>query len=319
MKVIPISRYRFFQAIQPLSILTKVNNTHDTGCLHIFSPSACWSLYLEQGKLVYACYQDNTLEILYRKLRSLSKQFTTLPSNIFEQLETVFAESINNQTITNPDYLAICWLVNRKYISFEQAGILIEQIAFEVIQSFLKIERGSYEFISESDLDDLPKFCHLDLASLTERCQAHAQEISSKSGWEDQVNHHELNNQSLSKVYTIVCIDDQVSILNTVRNFLDEQIFDVVSINNPLQAVMQILRLKPDLILIDTEMPKIDGYELCSLLRKNSSLQTTPVIMMTKKIRFSDRIKAKLVKSSGYLIKPFTQKDLLKILFHNIN
>jgi chemotaxis family two-component system response regulator PixG len=44
---------------------------------------------------------------------------------------------------------------------------------------------------------------------------------------------------------------------------------------------MQVVRIKPDLILLDVEMPNLDGYELCSLLRKHSLFKNTPIIMVT--------------------------------------
>jgi twitching motility two-component system response regulator PilG len=82
---------------------------------------------------------------------------------------------------------------------------------------------------------------------------------------------------------------------------------------------MQILRSKPDLILLDVEMPNLDGYELCSLLRRHSSFKNTPIIMVTGRTGFIDKAKAKLVRSSGYLTKPFTRSDLLKLVFKHIH
>jgi twitching motility two-component system response regulator PilG len=96
---------------------------------------------------------------------------------------------------------------------------------------------------------------------------------------------------------------------------LDENTFSVVTINDPVKALMQILRSKPDLILLDVEMPSLDGYELCSLLRKHSAFKHTPIIMVTGRTGFIDRAKAKMVRSSGYLTKPFTQSELLKMVF----
>jgi twitching motility two-component system response regulator PilG len=86
-------------------------------------------------------------------------------------------------------------------------------------------------------------------------------------------------------------------------------------IDNPVKALMEIIRNKPDLILLDVTMPNLDGYELCSLLRKHPNFKQTPIIMVTGNTGFIDRAKAKLVGSSGYLTKPFTQSDLVKIVF----
>ncbi|MDZ8050081.1 MAG: response regulator [Aulosira sp. ZfuVER01] len=361
MKTLPISRYRFFQKLQPLSLLKKVTNKSVTGCLQVFSTSGSWSIYIDEGKLIYACYSEKIFEPLYRNLQHLSQQISTIPQGIDAQLRAIFETGIDNQAIPNPDYLAICWLVNQKYLTSSQAGVLIEQLALEVLDSFLKVEEGSYEFIPESFLDDLPKFCYLNLRLLVEQGQKYRGEsagqspISQRQGafarqnpsqpsikvpsalrtGSSQVTEnpnyspHYSNNRGGSleqvsppandkKIYTIFCIDDSPSVLNAIKNFLDEQMFSVVGVTDSLKALMEILRTKPDLILLDITMPNLDGYELCSLLRKHSQFKNTPVIMVTGKTGLIDRAKAKMVKASGYLTKPFTQGDLLKMIFQHM-
>jgi twitching motility two-component system response regulator PilG len=90
-------------------------------------------------------------------------------------------------------------------------------------------------------------------------------------------------------------------------------------INDPVRALMQVVRIKPDQILLDVAMPNLDGYELCSLLRKHSLFKNTPIIMVTGNTGFLDRAKAKLVKASGYLTKPFNQSELLKMVFKHLS
>ncbi|NEQ27406.1 MAG: response regulator, partial [Microcoleus sp. SIO2G3] len=99
----------------------------------------------------------------------------------------------------------------------------------------------------------------------------------------------------------------------------DDEMFAVLMINNPVSALMQIVRSKPDLILLDVTMPNLDGYELCSLLRRHPYFKQTPVIMVTGNTGFIDRAKAKLVGASGYLTKPFTQPDLIKMVFKHLH
>ncbi|MBE9212814.1 response regulator [Plectonema cf. radiosum LEGE 06105] len=120
------------------------------------------------------------------------------------------------------------------------------------------------------------------------------------------------------KTYTVVCIDDSRAVVNAIKMYLNDKIFSVIGINDPLKALMQIVRLKPDIILLDITMPTLDGYELCSLLRKHSLLKETPVIMVTGKKGIINRVKAKMVKASDYLTKPFQKKDLLKVIFKYI-
>ncbi|BDI19692.1 two-component system response regulator [Nostoc cf. commune SO-36] len=298
-------------------------------------------------------------EPLYRNLQRLSQQISTLPHGIKDQLRAIFETGIENQAIPNPDYLAICWLVNQKYISPSQAAMLIEQLALEVLESFLNLEEGSYEFIPESFLDDMPKFCHLNLRLLVERCltpqreagyyqtssssQSHASQffqinelqpkaktppklprINSYKPAVYSINTNEHRGQQIiqspadKKIYTIFCIVDSPTVLNTIKSYLDEQTFSVIGATDSLKALMQIVRIKPDIILLDVSMPNLDGYELCSLLRKHSHFKNTPVVLVSEKLGFIDRAKAKMVRASGYLSKPFKQGDLLKVIFRHI-
>ncbi|WP_373528446.1 response regulator [Nostoc sp.] len=381
MKTLPISRYRFFQKLQPLSLLKKITSKSVTGCLQVFSTSGSWSIYMDEGKLIYACYSEKMFEPLYRNLQRLSQQISTLPRGIDEQLRAIFENGIENQAIPNPDYLAICWLVNQKYISASQAAILIEQLALEVLESFLNLEEGSYEFIPESFLDDMPKFCHLNLRLLVEQCQMprslgirvsisereasvcdtlrerreavyHQTSPTSQSHssqlfqineiqpqakttpklprtngykvatYSNNTNEHRgqqiIQAPTTKKLYTIFCIDNSPIVLNAIKSYLDEQTFSFVGVTDSLKALMQIIHTKPDIILLDISMPNLDGYELCSLLRKHSHFKNTPVIMVSEKSGFIDRVRAKMIRASGYLNKPFTQGDLLKVIFKHI-
>lgn len=118
--------------------------------------------------------------------------------------------------------------------------------------------------------------------------------------------------------YTIVCVDDSPTMLKEISYFLDDESFSVVTISDSVKALMQIVRLKPDLVLLDVRMSAIDGYELCRLLRNHSFFKSTPIIMVTGNTGLIDRVKARLVGASGYLTKPFTQSDLLKMVFRHL-
>ncbi|MTJ07165.1 response regulator [Anabaena sp. UHCC 0204] len=345
MNTIPISRYRFFQKLQPITLLKKITNNSFTGCLQVFSESGAWSIYMDKGKLIYASYSEEMFEPLYRNLQKLSQQISTLPRGINEQVRMIFEKDIENQSIPNPDYLAICWLVNQKYISHFQAALLIEQLALEVLQSLLDLENGSYEFVPNTFLDDLPKFCHLNLRTLVEKCQSGVKiDVEENLNFENYHQSHPVNkfpeqlpksntyqvdyepniNQPINsqvterKKYSILGVDNDYNILNAVADFLDEQIFSVIKFMDSSQALMEILRVQPDIILLNIEMPHLDGYEICSLLRKHTHYQNIPVILMTERMGLRDRAKAKFVKANGYLEKPFSQGDLLKIIFHHI-
>jgi two-component system, chemotaxis family, response regulator PixG len=339
LNTVPISRYRFFQQLQPINLLKKITHNSFTGCLQVFSESSAWSIYMDRGKLIYAGYSEEMFEPLYRNLKQLSKHISTLPRGINEQVRMIFEKNIENQSIPNPDYLAICWLVNQQYISHLQAAILIEHLALEVLGSLLDLKYGSYELIHHSFLDNLPKFCHLSLRTLVEQCQAGVkvnfqdfdfatdnqtqivqkyQQLFNTSNYQNNIQPEQYFPSQQKKKCSIFCIDNDRTILNDITDFLDDQIFDVIKFTNSSQALMEILRVEPDIILLNIEMPNLDGYEVCGLLRKHINYQHIPVILMTERMGLRDRAKAKFVKANSYLEKPFSQGDLLKIIFHHI-
>ncbi|MDF5721103.1 MAG: response regulator [Rhizonema sp. PD37] len=120
------------------------------------------------------------------------------------------------------------------------------------------------------------------------------------------------------KIYKIISVDDSPIFLKEIRRFLEDENFSVVTISDPVKAVMPIIRHKPDLILLDLNMEGIDGYELCRIIKNNSLFKNTPIIMVTGNKGIVDKVKARLVGCSGYLTKPFSRTDLLKMVFMHL-
>jgi len=122
--------------------------------------------------------------------------------------------------------------------------------------------------------------------------------------------------------YKIACVDDSLTVLREINNLLrtvTDQEFTVFTINDPIKALMQIVRIKPDLILLDVGMPELDGYKLCRLLRNHSLFKSTPIIMVTASEGLINRAKARLAGASDYLKKPFTQTGLLGVVTRHLS
>jgi twitching motility two-component system response regulator PilG len=116
------------------------------------------------------------------------------------------------------------------------------------------------------------------------------------------------------KVPRIVCIDDGIAVRKTVEAILDQHGYEVTAIGNPLKALSLVFQLKPTLILCDIAMPELDGYEICAMLRKSTAFRETPIIMLTGKDGFIDRVKARMVGATDYLTKPFGEVELLTLV-----
>jgi len=117
-----------------------------------------------------------------------------------------------------------------------------------------------------------------------------------------------------NRVPRIVCIDDGATIRKTVEYILEQHGYEATAISNPLKALSLVFQLNPDLILCDIAMPELDGYEICAMLRRSTAFRQTPIVMLTGKDGFIDRIKARMVGATDYLTKPFGESELLMLV-----
>ena len=108
----------------------------------------------------------------------------------------------------------------------------------------------------------------------------------------------------------IACVDDSQTIQQFVRLALEPLGYEVLTLMDPTEALMHLIERRPTLILMDIEMPKMDGYELCQMVRQVGVLRDTPIVMLTGREGFVDRIRARMVGSTAYLTKPFDFQEL---------
>ncbi|NEP46913.1 MAG: response regulator, partial [Okeania sp. SIO2H7] len=103
-------------------------------------------------------------------------------------------------------------------------------------------------------------------------------------------------------------------IRSTIESILHGHGYRVATLSDPLQALGQVFKLKPDLILCDIAMPQLDGYEICAMLRSSSTFRQTPIVMLTGIDGFIDRVKARIVGATDYFTKPFGESELLMLV-----
>ncbi|MCM1982664.1 response regulator [Lyngbya confervoides] len=112
----------------------------------------------------------------------------------------------------------------------------------------------------------------------------------------------------------IACVDDSRTIQQFVKLALEPSGYEVVSLLDPSEALQELVNHQPELILMDIEMPKIDGYELCKMVRQIESLRKTPVVMLTGREGLFDRVRAKMLGCSAYLTKPFNPAEMVALV-----
>ncbi len=117
----------------------------------------------------------------------------------------------------------------------------------------------------------------------------------------------------------ILVVDDSKTIRRTAETLLSKEGCQVFTAVDGFDALSKIADHQPDLIFVDIMMPRLDGYQTCSLIKHNKVFKNTPVIMLSSKDGLFDRARGRIVGSEQYLTKPFTKDELLGAISNQIN
>jgi len=109
----------------------------------------------------------------------------------------------------------------------------------------------------------------------------------------------------------ILVIDDSKTIRRTAETLLSKEGCTVFTAVDGFDALSKIADHHPDVIFVDIMMPRLDGYQTCSLIKHNKTFRRIPVIMLSSKDGLFDRARGRIVGSEQYLTKPFTKDELL--------
>lgn len=110
----------------------------------------------------------------------------------------------------------------------------------------------------------------------------------------------------------ILVVDDSPTVCKIVKVTLTKMGCRVVIAEDGLEALAKIEDEKPDLILLDIMMPHMDGYQICSLIKKKPHYKHIPVIMLSCKDGFFDKVRGRVAGSTGYITKPFQPHVLME-------
>ena len=109
----------------------------------------------------------------------------------------------------------------------------------------------------------------------------------------------------------IMIVDDSVTVRKVTSRLLERQGYDVVTAKDGVDAIEQLENVKPDLMLLDIEMPRMDGFEVTNLVRHHEVHQDLPIIMITSRTGEKHRERAFSLGVTHYMGKPFQEAELL--------
>jgi twitching motility two-component system response regulator PilG len=112
----------------------------------------------------------------------------------------------------------------------------------------------------------------------------------------------------------VLVIDDSKTIRRTAETLLAKEGCEVFTAIDGFDALAKIADHQPDIVFVDIMMPRLDGYQTCSLIKHNKVFRAIPVIMLSSKDGLFDRARGRIVGSEHYLTKPFTKDELLSAI-----
>jgi DNA-binding response OmpR family regulator len=105
----------------------------------------------------------------------------------------------------------------------------------------------------------------------------------------------------------ILVVEDDPNLLSALKYNLQKEGYEIVTAIDGAEAVESARRQKPDLIILDIMLPRLSGFEVCRILRKE---MTVPIIMLTAKVDETDKIVGLEIGADDYITKPFSMREL---------
>jgi twitching motility two-component system response regulator PilG len=112
----------------------------------------------------------------------------------------------------------------------------------------------------------------------------------------------------------VLVVDDSPTIRKIVEITLKRQGVQVVTAPSGVIALAAIANTPPQLILLDIMLPKVNGYQICQIIRRNPEYKHIPVVMLSGKDGVFDKVRGRLVGATEYITKPFEPRDLLRVV-----
>ena len=118
----------------------------------------------------------------------------------------------------------------------------------------------------------------------------------------------------ISSKKKILVVEDSPTTRKVVVLTLKQKGYSMIEAQDGLEALSKIDEERPDLVLLDIILPKMDGYKVLSIIKESPEFKDIPVIMLTSKDGFLNKAKGKFSGSNAYLTKPFDPEELIETI-----
>lgn len=112
-------------------------------------------------------------------------------------------------------------------------------------------------------------------------------------------------------MHRILIVDDEPNIVLALELLMKREGYEVLTVDDGQKAFDAAKEFRPDLILLDIMMPKIDGYEVCQRIRADAAMKDISIIMLTAKDRGVEREKGLALGADFYITKPFSTREVI--------
>ncbi|MGD1700758.1 response regulator [Dapis sp. BLCC M229] len=201
--------------------------------------------------------------------------------------------------------------IYQKFQALISKQLTLRDLAFYLKQDLLSLTKKLIHYVTQgiiqlATLPDLPALAVVKIDALENQVK----EIKKTNSPSLETAK---NSISVGQTKLIACIDDCPIINQVIGKMITKNGYKFIGIEKSTLALPTVVKVKPDLIFLDIDMPITNGYEVCSQIRKIPDLKNTPIVILTGREGMIDRIRAQFVGCSEFINKPINPEKIQAI------
>jgi two-component system, chemotaxis family, response regulator PixG len=203
-------------------------------------------------------------------------------------------------TIKHPEKLQqeVAEAIYQNFVKLIDGNTTLRDLAFNLNKEAIKLAHSIIPFIHKEFLE-LVEIPDIESPITVIKCPT---------------NFSQNQNLLIREGRSIACIDDSPQICQVMEQIVTKAGYRFIGIQEPLQVIPKLIAINPDLIFLDIGMPIVNGYEICSQLRRISKFKETPVIILTGRDGLIDKMRAKVSGASDFVSKPIDVEEIVNII-----